>query len=199
MDSLAASWEAVRAAALSPVSLPTSWAISGGAPLTLPAAAAVALFLFVLEYWRAFPFAYHARVLSLMARTILFSRKLAALDEVTTWRGRVHVGELDWNGHQNNSVYALEIDVQRYAWFIRLLAADGYALFRSGLKIANGGVSFWFLKEMRWGQGYTIRTRLVAVDAKWMYLESRFVAPPRAPGGAPTNIPLGISRNGFKA
>ena len=37
-----------------------------------------------------------------------------------------------------------------------------------------GGAVFFFLRELRWGTPYRVETKAVAVDDKWLYMESRW-------------------------
>lgn len=132
-------------------------------------------FLFVREHYKILPFMYHLRVIGTMIQALLSSRLNTPLIPVRSTH-RVHLSDMDWNMHQNNSIYALEIDIQRYLWFIRLMNGNvrNYYL-RQGLIIANGGVNTYFLKEMKYGTKYTIETKVIAIDKKWFYLESRFL------------------------
>jgi acyl-CoA thioesterase FadM len=156
------------------------------------AAAAFALF-FLLQHWHVLPFTYHLRVLWSMVSTALFASRLRTLDDAVVTTHTVGWGSMDWNMHMNNSCYALEIDIQRYRWFMRLLHGSYGRYFDGGIAIANGGVTHYFLREMRWGQRYAITTRLVAADRKWMYLESRFTSL-----NGKTLFAVGLSRIVFK-
>ena len=133
--------------------------------------------LFLFEHYKIIPFMYHIRVITTMIQSLFFSSKLRTpLTSIIT-KHRVHLCDLDWNMHQNNSIYALEIDIQRYLWFITLMKNYVYTKYiQEGLIIANGGVNTYFLKELKYGTKYTIETKLIAIDKKWLYLESRFLS-----------------------
>jgi acyl-CoA thioesterase FadM len=158
----------------------------------LPFAAGLFAVLFALQHLKVLPFVYHVRTISAIVSGLWQGRFRKLSDPVVT-RGRVVWGDLDWNMHMNNSVYALEIDIQRYIWFLRLLSGNLGNYFGKVL-IANGGVSHYFLKEMRWNTRYIITTRLVAVDKRWAYLESRFTSP-----NGKTLYAVGVTRIIFKA
>lgn len=133
------------------------------------------------EFARAVPGVYHLRCMWIVLRDVFLLRtRLAAplerLDAPVAMRGnRVGLGALDWNLHMNNATYALEADVARYPWFTRFLAAGKSAAAYNRLAIANGTVSTVFYREMRWGQAFTMSTRCVGFDAKWVFLETRFI------------------------
>jgi hypothetical protein len=148
-------------------------------------------YLIFCEWYKVLPFSYHIRVILTLIRCRLFGKPLETVDGVTRWRGRVCICEMDWNMHQNNSNYALEIDVQRYEWFIAFLRRNSSVY--PSVKIANGGVNHFFLKEMRYGQKYEIRTYAVGCDRKWLYLRTDFVSP-----RGDKLFAVGISRIVFK-
>jgi hypothetical protein len=60
-------------------------------------------------------------------------------------------------------------------WFARFLR--GNASWKRERRIANGGVAFFFLREMRWGQRWELRTRALGCDAKWLYLRHEYRDP----------------------
>jgi hypothetical protein len=82
-------------------------------------------------------------------------------------RGRVLPCDMDFNLHMNNAVYNAYTDISRIGWFTRLLHGNASWYRKEGF-IANGGLSFFFLREMRFMQPYELRTRAVGCDAKWV-------------------------------
>lgn len=148
---------------------------------------AVALALLALsQWWKVLPFAYHVRVVCQLLSSLTSSSLASTLaDVVVVSRHRVSVSDMDWNMHQNNSCYPLEADVARYSFFVRLLRTATSTRLRSTWRIANGGVSTYFLRELRWGTRYDIHTRVAGHDAKWLYLISAYVPPGRDARAAP--------------
>jgi acyl-CoA thioesterase FadM len=146
------------------------------------AAAYIAAVFLVANYSKALPGAYHARcVMGFLAA--LFATPLTAPSEpVRSLHHRVLLGDLDFNCHMNNSCYALEIDIARFSWFLHFLRRLPGPALRSwmwggrGVKIANGGVTMVFHKELTLGQGYEIVTHLRSADSKWLYLQSNVVS-----------------------
>lgn len=153
------------------------------------------LALFLLNYLKAAPFAYHVRViasiLSNSAALLLAGRGLPTPTSPTTTSHRVLLGDLDWNFHQNNSCYALEADVSRYTWFLQFFRRS---LLSGGFKLANGGFCAFFYKEMRFLQRYTITTSLHSVDEKWFYLVERFAPPPTLADPTPPPFAVALTR-----
>lgn len=84
-------------------------------------AASYALFLFVLyEYWKVLPLVYHLRTIATMIQGFLSPGLKSPADPVKSHH-TVRLCDRDWNGHQNNSCYNLEIDIVRYLWIIRFM------------------------------------------------------------------------------
>ena len=163
--------------------------LSGAARLLLSAPAAFALArpllsavlaLVALEFVTVLPGHYHLRCLSVYLYEIYWRRargRIGALDAPLVERGlRVRLCDLDFNIHVNNSVYALEADHARFRWYTLWYsnAASPAAFERFG--IAVGHVSTVFYKEMRWLLRYRTETRCVGFDAKWLFVEVRFVS-----------------------
>ena len=138
-------------------------------------------FILLFLYGKGFPFIYHVRAVSLLLWQIgvlLFhGHGFRSPMDVYETTHMVTLSDLDWNMHQNNSNYALESDLARYPFYVMLIGGLNPYLFpmwRLGWRLALGGLSSWFLKEMRLHQVYTIRTRLASVDKKWFYVVSYF-------------------------
>jgi acyl-CoA thioesterase FadM len=108
-------------------------------------------------------------------------------------RGHVLPCDMDFNLHMNNAVYNAYTDISRIGWFTRLLHGHASWYRKEGF-IANGGLSFFFLREMRFMQAYELRTRAVGCDAKWVYLRHEY----RDPGRKGTVFAVGMAKIVFK-
>jgi len=116
---------------------------------------------------------------------------------------------MDFNLHMNNSQYNAAADHARFAWLFaavpdpRMMALPSMPCIapsrrRGGgeplprIRVANGGVTMFFLREMRYGTRYELATHLVAADRKWMYLQHVF----RSTGDAATRkvFAVGVAR-----
>jgi len=157
----------------------------------------------LLALRKALPLSYHLRAgLSLLLRCTLLALRghgFKTPGEAYSTRHSVTLGDLDWQGHQNNAVYNSELDVQRYGFLTELLGGLrplDFPLFKHGWKLANGGVSMHFLREMRLGQRYSLTTRVLSIDKKWLYVESRFTTLPGAQ--RPVLFAVALSRLVFK-
>lgn len=134
-------------------------------------------FFFVLELARSLPGMYHVRVIILLIKhilSILLKRKgFEEPSDAYESKHIVRLGDLDWNMHQNNAIYPLESDVSRYPYLVNFIAGRKPLLFpmwNLGWKLALGGISSFFIKEMRWHQEYTIKTKCIGCDGKWLFL-----------------------------
>lgn len=143
---------------------------------------AIVFSMWLSTFRKNFPLAYHIRgFLSLAGRAVVAlarGRGFARPGDVLTTEHRVLLGDLDFNLHQNNAVYPEEVDIQRFGYFIDLFAGHvpyAFPLVNWGWKLANGGVTTWFLVELRLLAAYKVHTRLAGIDAKWFYLRSDYV------------------------
>lgn len=154
---------------------------------------AILLVLFLLlEHRRNLPLLWHFRFATFVARHIFFGKRLNHLQAQVVTKDRVTFADMDFNMHQNNAMYYAHLDWARAAWLCAVFK-DNLAVYRS-IRFANGGVTVWFLREMRYGQRYKVETKLVSTDgAKWSYLESRFVDPRKG-----SLFAVGLSRIVFK-
>jgi acyl-CoA thioesterase FadM len=99
------------------------------------------------------------------------SPRIGLLD-TTCVRMRVWPNDLDFNLHVNNGRYLMLADIGRVDWFFRSgvlqLARRQKAIPVVGDAIAK------FRRELRMGQSFEIRSRLVGWDQRWGFLEHRF-------------------------
>lgn len=130
----------------------------------------------VVLYRSTLPGVFHLRILVQVVRQILGKTKpLTDLDKELVIHERVWLGDLDFNIHANNARYNEVLDFARFDFFMRLAAAGGGILKDAGkLKIGNGGVSIFFLRELRPFQAYWVRTRVIGIDKKWCFFLHTF-------------------------
>ncbi|KAL0566414.1 hypothetical protein V5O48_015599 [Marasmius crinis-equi] len=173
----------------------------------LPAGKIVLTILLLLNI-RAFPFVWHVRVfrpvysiylqrLLLSIRTLFLSRKAkkaaihrwmeslspiglnpfsqAAAVTYTSWAS---IDESDYNLHLSNSSYAKALDGARFKAAMKWCPQ----FFRAGGKMALGGTSFGFLREIPIMRGYEVRISIGGWDEKWFYIICRFVTVPKGKG-----------------
>eukprot|EP01006_Ploeotia_vitrea_P021266 TRINITY_DN53621_c0_g1_i1.p2 TRINITY_DN53621_c0_g1~~TRINITY_DN53621_c0_g1_i1.p2 ORF type:complete len:205 (+),score=74.92 TRINITY_DN53621_c0_g1_i1:138-752(+) len=83
--------------------------------------------------------------------------------------------DLDYNMHMNNSVYFREADYAR----TRAAVTTGIWKFirKLGYRMANGGATMHFRREMRLFQRYSLSCRLQCFDKKWMAFEHAYKNP----------------------
>ena len=142
--------------------------------------ASVALAVFALEFAPVTPGAYHWRCACMYLYEIYWRRargRLGAIDAPLAERGlRVRLCDLDFNQHVNNSCYALEADFARFRWYCLFFSNGASPEGFARLHVAVGHVSSVFYKEMRWLLSYRTETRCTGFDAKWLFVETRFVS-----------------------
>ena len=110
-------------------------------------------------------------VLRLMLRTPFRPPVRSPFDE-TELKRRVGIGDCDPNLHMTNSRYLVIADEARFDLFFR--AGFGAAL-RRGMRTLVGSTCIRYRRDLPIIQPYTVRTRLLGWDDKWLYLENRFV------------------------
>lgn len=141
-------------------------------PSVSVAAGGVLITFFAVETHKSWPLSYHIRLLLLLLRCRFFPRKLHALDVPIVYRSKVCLSDLDYHGHMNNAQYALDADLfGRYPWMSSVLMSTG-SPYRGSAAI--GGAMYFFQRELRWGMSYRVETQAVAVDEKWLFVESRW-------------------------
>jgi len=87
---------------------------------------------------------------------------------------RVWPSDLDVNLHMNNGRYLTLMDLGRADLIVR--SGLGPAFLRNRWKPTLGGASIRFRKSLRPFQSFTLTTRMVCWDEKWLYLEQKFEA-----------------------
>jgi acyl-CoA thioesterase FadM len=81
--------------------------------------------------------------------------------------------DLDFNFHLNNGRYLTLMDVGRFDLTVRTGLAR--IMFKEGWYPVLGGAAIQFRRSLSLFQRFTIRTRVVYWDSKWIYLEQNFL------------------------
>jgi acyl-CoA thioesterase FadM len=117
--------------------------------------------------------------LSRTAIATVGASRIGLLD-TTRVRMRIWPNDLDFNLHVNNGRYLTLADIGRVDWFLRSgvlkLARERKALPVVGDAIAK------FRRELKVGQSFEIRSRMVGWDQRWGFLEHRFYRQERVIG-----------------
>ncbi|GAA5847924.1 hypothetical protein JCM9279_003493 [Rhodotorula babjevae] len=161
------------------------WALlssSGLAPSLVKKLVAVLLVL----NWKNAPFAWHLQVWKTVPewhwrswtrggeeKALAVARDPFAVKSIT--KGRVTLGDADYNMHMSNSTYAHVSDAARFRFMLELIGTA----FACGVWSPLGGTSFSFFKEVPLGAAYEIETSILSWDDKWMYCTSRFTMAPK--------------------
>lgn len=104
--------------------------------------------------------------------TLPFRPKVSLLDPAEL-RLRVWPPDLDLNLHMNNGRYLTVMDLGRLDLTFR--CGLGRLLLRRRWRPVVGAAKIRFRRSLDPFEGYTLETRLVAWDAKWLYLGQRFL------------------------
>ena len=107
-------------------------------------------------------------------------RARAGLFDTTSLPMRVLPTDLDFNGHINNGRYFTLADLGRMDFLLRTGTAR-IVLARRAAPIVGDAMAK-FRKDLKPFQRYTIQTRLLGWDAKWIFMEHRFVRGGRCAG-----------------
>lgn len=110
------------------------------------------------------------RLLKTLLLYLLNPRKAGLLDE-TRLRFRVWPNDLDTNLHMNNGRYMTLLDLGRLDLLLRIGAAR--AAFGRRWYPVLAAVQLRYRKPLNLLEKVGIRTRIVAWDGKWVYLEQR--------------------------
>ncbi|HKE94230.1 MAG TPA: thioesterase family protein [Povalibacter sp.] len=95
---------------------------------------------------------------------------------------RMHIwpNDLDLNLHVNNGRYLTLADIGRFDWFIRTGTLQ-LARRRNAIPVVGDAIAK-FRRELRVGQKFEMRTRMLGWDHRWGFLEHRFVRDGRVIG-----------------
>ena len=114
----------------------------------------------------------YLRLIRTLVAALLARARLHPLDE-SVLRMRVWPHDLDLNMHMNNGRYLTLMDLGR----ADLLARAGLlsVVLRQKWMPVVAGVTIRFRRSLAPFDRFTLRTRLVGWDARWLYLEQRFL------------------------
>jgi acyl-CoA thioesterase FadM len=93
---------------------------------------------------------------------------------------RVWPNDLDVNLHVNNGRYLALADIGRLDWFVRT-GALGIARRHRSFPVVGDAIAK-FRRDLKVFQSFEIHTRLLGWDAKWGFLEHRFLRSDRVIG-----------------
>jgi acyl-CoA thioesterase FadM len=110
----------------------------------------------------------------------LIARSRVEVLSTTRVRLRVWPNDLDFNLHVNNARYLAVADVGRLHWFAR----TGLLRVAQSHKASPivGDVIAKFRRDLKVFQSFEIHTRLIGWDARWGFIEHRFVRAGRVIG-----------------
>lgn len=103
-----------------------------------------------------------------------FKPRLGALD-TSELKFRVLPTDLDFNGHMTNARYLSIMDLGRTDLLLRVASLG--ALVRARWSPVVGNINIRFRRPLRPFQRFTLKTRLVAWDDKWIFMEQVIESP----------------------
>ncbi|GAA5823017.1 hypothetical protein JCM3770_005381 [Rhodotorula araucariae] len=163
-----------------------------------------ALALLLVLNWRSLPFAWHIQVWKTVPelyariwrkgeeRAMAIARDPFEVSSVT--KGRVTLGDGDYNMHMSNSTYARVSDAARFRFLLELIGPA----FGAGVWSPLAATAFTFYREVPLGAKYEIETRVLSWDDKWMYCISRFTTAPKRGSSERTLCCVALFRSCFK-
>jgi acyl-CoA thioesterase FadM len=110
--------------------------------------------------------------LRLLYTIIVSWRRGGQLGEEQVLRFRTWPHDLDLNFHMNNGRYLTLMDLGRVQLMLRL--GFGGKILRSGWMPVIGSVHMRYRRSLAPFRAFELRTRILAWDEKWFYLEQRF-------------------------
>jgi acyl-CoA thioesterase FadM len=113
----------------------------------------------------------YLRLLRILAAALFRRGDITPL-ETAELTFRVLPNDLDPNWHVNNGRYLTVMDLGRIDLTLRM----GFLrlVFQRGWMPVLGGAMIRYQRPLKLFQRYTLRTRLLAWDEKWLYLEQEF-------------------------
>jgi len=115
----------------------------------------------------------YLRLIRILLAALFRRRDLTPL-ETREIAFRVLPNDLDPNWHVNNGRYLTLMDLGRIDLTIRMGLLR--PAIRNGWMPVLGGAMIRFQRPLKLWQPYTLRTRLLAWDEKWLYLEQEFAS-----------------------
>ena len=114
----------------------------------------------------------YLRLFYMLIATFFKPKVADELDE-TRLRFSVWPNDLDLNGHMNNGRYLTIMDIGRMDFVLRLKLA-GYVI-RNGYIPVLSSVTMRYRLPLLPLQKYTLSTRILCWDDKWVFMEHRFI------------------------
>ncbi len=105
--------------------------------------------------------------------TAFFKQPASNVLETTTLRFRVLPNDLDLNAHMNNGRYLTVMDIGRTDFVIRTGIFKN--VIRAGQIPVLASATIRYRVQLEPFREYDLQTRIVCWDAKWAYMEQRFV------------------------
>lgn len=100
--------------------------------------------------------------------------KLQTLDEEISNKFRVQITDLDFLFHMNNAKYLNCMEAAR--WDLALRSGVLQAALKNGWSMPISRISIQYLRPLQLFNAFEIRTSLVHTDAKWMFMQQRFIS-----------------------
>ncbi|KAK9370859.1 hypothetical protein V1509DRAFT_614995 [Lipomyces kononenkoae] len=146
------------------------------------------------------PFAWHGRFYKSVLYYLWINRNPAAIEadvfRTKVWTSRSPAMECDANGHKSNSTYFSDLDIARTD-----LMVDVFKKMLLNTKketgiwpyLPLGAVVSIFRREIKPYAKYSIKSKIIGWDEKWLFIVSRFEL-----AGSPKACAISISKYVFK-
>lgn len=107
-----------------------------------------------------------------IARALVANKPMGILDE-SVLSMRVGLADLDLNAHMNNGRYLTIMDFGRFDLTVR--TGLGKIALKQGWRPLVAEAHVKYRRSLAPFEKYTLHTRIAAWDAKWVFMEQRFV------------------------
>ncbi len=102
---------------------------------------------------------------------LVINKKTLGLLDISSVAFRVWPNDLDINGHMNNGRYMTLLDLGRFDLLFRI--GLFWPAFRKHWNPILGSSQIRFRRSLTLGQKFSMHTRIICWDEKWVYLEQR--------------------------
>ena len=103
-----------------------------------------------------------------------FKKKASHALEETSLEFQVWPNDLDLNGHMNNGRYLTIMDIGRMDYVLRIGGLASYVI-RNGYIPVLASASMRYRLPLLPFQKYTLTSRILCWDDKWVFMEHRFI------------------------
>ncbi|KAK9465077.1 hypothetical protein V1512DRAFT_229362 [Lipomyces arxii] len=156
--------------------------------------------VFWLVNYKNIPTAWHYRFYKSLFYFFYVNKNPKAIEEnvfrTRVWKSRSSFMECDLNGHKSNSTYFSDLDIARTDLMVDVFKKtflDTKKKTGKWIYLPLGAVATVFRREIKPFAAYTIKSKIVAWDDKWLFVVSKFEMV-----GIPKTCAISVTKYVFK-